>query len=274
MSINNQEFPGVARILWVMEQLRHPVSGCPWDKEQTFDSIVPFTIEEAYEVADAIAEGNMADIKDELGDLLFQVVFYAQLGQEQAAFNFDQIAEHVAEKLIRRHPHVFSDSQIKTEEELNANWEAIKQRERQEQGKVEDGSILANIPKGMVPMKRAIKLQKRCAKVGFDWHDKQQVADKIQEEIAEVIEACEQQDSEALSEEVGDLLFATLNLARHCNVDPEHALLKANRKFERRFRQVEELATAQQEQGLQAMSLQELELLWQQVKVTEKQDNP
>lgn len=267
--MQNHEYPGLNRILWVMEQLRDPVSGCPWDKEQTFETIVPYTIEEAYEVADAIASGDLADIKDELGDLLFQVVFYARLGQEQQAFDFDAIAAQVADKLIRRHPHVFGNTNIDSEAELNANWEAIKQQERLEQGKDEDASILANIPKGMAPLKRAVKLQKRCAKVGFDWDDKQQVAAKIHEEIDEVLEASEQQDSVAMQEEIGDLLFATLNLARHCKVDPEQALLLANRKFEKRFRQVEKLA--QEQQGLESMSLDAMEALWQQVKQQEKQ---
>lgn len=269
MSQHYSEFPGVNRILWVMEQLRDPVSGCPWDKEQTFETIVPYTIEEAYEVADAIASGDLSDIKDELGDLLFQVVFYAKLGQEQQAFDFDAIAAQVAEKLIRRHPHVFAEAQIDSEEALNANWEAVKQQERQEQGKVQDSSLLANIPKGMAPLKRAVKLQKRCAKVGFDWDNKQQVSAKIHEEIEEVLQASQQQDSAAMLEEIGDLLFATLNLARHCNVDPEQALLLANRKFESRFRQVEKLADSQQ--GLASMSLDAMEELWQQVKQNEKQ---
>lgn len=268
MPDKDTQYPGVARILWVMEQLRHPVTGCPWDKQQTFETIVPFTIEEAYEVADAIAEGDMADIKDELGDLLFQVVFYAQLGDEQQAFDFDAIADHVAEKLIRRHPHVFSDTDINNEEELNATWDAIKQQEREAQGKTQDTSVLANIPKGMAPLKRAVKLQKRCAKVGFDWDDKTQVVDKIHEELDEVLEATQQQNVDAITEEVGDLLFATLNLVRHCKVDPEQALLLANRKFEQRFRQVELMAN--QEAGLEAMSLEELEHLWQQVKKQEK----
>ena len=257
-------FPGVARILWVMEQLRHPDTGCPWDKQQTFETIIPYTIEEAYEVADAILNGDLDNVKDELGDLLFQVVFYARLGEEQQAFNFDQIADQVAEKLIRRHPHVFADADFKTEAELNANWDAVKQQERENKNVAMDSSILANIPAGMAPMKKAVKLQKRCAKVGFDWPDKQQVSAKIEEEIAEVLEAAADNDKSAMQEEVGDLLFAALNLARHCDVDPDLALMQANKKFEARFRKVEQLAA--QQQGLEHMSLDAMESLWQAVK--------
>lgn len=263
-----KHFPGVERILWVMEQLRHPIDGCPWDRKQTFETIVPYTLEEAYEVADAIAKGDMADIKDELGDLLFQVVFYAQLGAEQNAFDFDAIAEQIAEKLIRRHPHVFADASINTQEQLDDTWEDIKRQERLAKGQVQDQSILANIPTGMAPMKRAIKLQKRCAKVGFDWPDKGPVADKIQEEIQEVLEAVQEENPDNIEAEIGDLLFATLNLARHCKVDPDVALIRANQKFEKRFRQVEELAN--KESDLKALSLIQMEALWQQVKLYEK----
>lgn len=264
MTQNRQEFPGVARILWVMEQLRHPVTGCPWDNAQSFETIVPYTIEEAYEVADAIVSGDLNDVKDELGDLLFQVVFYAQLGKEQDAFDFDAIAAQVADKLIRRHPHVFADATIHTEAELNANWEAIKQQEREQQGKADDKSILANIPAGMAPMKKAVKLQKRCTKVGFDWPDKAQVAAKIHEEINEVLEAVELGEQTHIEEEIGDLLFAVLNLARHTSTDPEVALIKANQKFERRFRAVERKANAGI--GLLHMDLDAMETLWQEVK--------
>lgn len=266
----SEEFTGVKQLLWVMEQLRDPETGCPWDKEQTFSSIVPFTIEEAYEVADAIESGNMSDIQDELGDLLFQVVFYAQLGKEQSAFDFDAIAKMVSDKLIRRHPHVFSDAEISSEEELNKEWERIKGLERQQKGIAEDKSILAHIPRGMAPMKKSIKIQKRCAKVGFDWDEIDQVAHKVNEEVSEILEALEnpQKSQDAVTEEVGDLLFAVLNLARHCNVDPDTALIRANQKFEGRFRGVEQRAW-QQEKTLSALSLSEMEALWQQVKKDE-----
>lgn len=268
----DSHFPETAKLLWVMERLRDPETGCPWDREQNFETIVPYTIEEAYEVADAIMKNDMAEIKDELGDLLFQVVFYAKLGQECAEFDFEAIAKNVADKLIRRHPHVFADTQINTEEQLNDNWEAIKKQERLAKGQDNDTSILANIPAGMAPMKRAVKLQKRCAKVGFDWNDKQQVADKIHEEINEVLEAHNNPSKthRDVEEEVGDLLFAVLNLARHSKVDPDVALIKANNKFERRFRQVE--VQADQTSGLKSMSLVQMEALWQAVKQQESED--
>ena len=261
------EFKNVAKLLRVMEQLRDPQTGCPWDKQQTFDTIVPFTIEEAYEVADAIEHGNMTDIKDELGDLLFQVVFYAQLGREQNEFDFEAIAGTVAEKLIRRHPHVFSDANVNSTQEVKLNWEAIKRQEREAKGQVEDQSVLANIPKGMAPIPRAHKIQKRCAKVGFDWPELTPVVDKIQEEIEEVLEEAgrEHVDHEALTSEVGDLMFAVVNLARHLNVDAEAALRATNNKFEKRFRAVE---THFQQGGgsLQEASLEEMEAVWQKVK--------
>ncbi|XOV80960.1 MAG: nucleoside triphosphate pyrophosphohydrolase [Aestuariibacter sp.] len=268
----SHKFPGVARLLWVMEQLRDPETGCPWDREQSFSTIVPFTIEEAYEVADAIETGDMAAIQDELGDLLFQVVFYAQLGKEQNHFDFETIAETVAEKLIRRHPHVFADTEISSEAELNAEWERIKSEERLAKGEVQDDSILAHIPTGMAPMKRAIKLQKRCAKVGFDWQDLTPVASKVNEEVDEILEALENSEKTQahITEEVGDLLFAVLNLARHCQVDPDTALIRANQKFERRFRSIETAAKRQQ-QSLQDMSLDDMESLWQQTKKNEQE---
>ena len=269
MTPHNQAFPGVARILWVMEQLRDPINGCPWDKEQTFETIIPYTIEEAYEVADAIVQGDLADVKDELGDLLFQVVFYARLGEEQQAFDFDAIADQVADKLIRRHPHVFGDATFHTEAELSKNWESIKQQERKAKGQSQDQSILANISSGLPPMKRAVKLQKRCGKVGFDWPEKRAVAAKIEEEVHEVLEATEHKSQVDVEEEIGDLLFAVLNLARHCQVEPELALIKANNKFEQRFRTLEQLAAPEKAEQL---NLAQLEALWQQVKSQEAAD--
>lgn len=266
----SQLFPSVTKLLWVMEQLRHPETGCPWDRQQSFETIVPFTIEEAYEVADAIATGDMEEIKDELGDLLFQVVFYAQLGKEQNSFDFEGVAEAVAEKLIRRHPHVFAEANIASEAQLNQEWERIKAEERLAKGKKTDSSILANIPKGMAPMQKAIKIQKRCAKVGFDWDNLPQVADKVTEEVEEILEAVDnpEKSQQDVVEEVGDLLFAVLNLARHCKVDPDMALIQANQKFERRFRAVEAEAETVQQQ-LTEMSLEEMEALWQRVKYNE-----
>lgn len=250
-----------------MEQLRDPDTGCPWDQQQSFKTIVPYTIEEAYEVADAIEHGDMDDIKDELGDLLFQVVFYAQLGKEQNEFDFESIAETVTEKLIRRHPHVFGTTNVDSTDEVKQNWERIKQQERAAKGKDEDKSLLANIPKGMSPIMRAHKIQKRCAKVGFDWPDIAPVVGKIEEEVLEVLEEAnrEQVDQDALNVEVGDLFFSVVNLARHLGVDSEVALRAANEKFEHRFREMEhELAKTGKE--AQQVSLDELELLWDKVK--------
>lgn len=261
-----QEFPQVSRLLWVMAQLRDPNTGCPWDLQQSFQSIVPYTIEEAYEVADAIEFGSMSEVKDELGDLLFQVVFYAQLGKEQAEFDFEAIAQTVADKLIRRHPHVFSDVKVNSTTEVLQNWDAIKKQERAGKGE-NDNSILANIPKGMSPLVRAHKIQKRCAKVGFDWPEIAPVVSKVEEEIQEVLAEVNQPrvDQEALELEVGDLLFAVVNLARHVGVDAEKALRAANNKFEQRFRQVEQTVEVSGRQ-VDKVSLDELEHIWQQVK--------
>ncbi len=269
--MQEDHFPQLAKLLWVMDCLRDPDTGCPWDKEQSFETIVPYTIEEAYEVADAILHQDMEAIKDELGDLLFQVVFYAHLGKEQAAFDFEAVAGQVADKLIRRHPHVFGDSKIETEQQLNNTWEAIKKKEREDNGKAGDSSILAHIPAGMAPTQKAVKLQKRCAKIGFDWEYKQQVADKIHEEVHEVLEAASSPDKFQIDveEEIGDLLFAVVNLARHYKVDPDLALMKANNKFERRFRGVEDLAKMSGHQ-ISEMSLDEMEILWREIKSQEK----
>ncbi|WP_339721208.1 nucleoside triphosphate pyrophosphohydrolase [uncultured Paraglaciecola sp.] len=257
----------LSRLLKIMQQLRDPKSGCPWDQKQTFATIVPHTIEETYEVADAILSGNMADIKDELGDLLFQIVFYAQLAKEQNAFDFEAIAQAISDKLVRRHPHVFQTSNLKTDDELHLQWEAIKQQERDLAGKTIDRSLLANIPEGMTPLLRAQKIQKKCAKVGFDWTELPLIVDKIHEEIAEVLAEVNEPtpNQEAIEEEVGDLLFAVVNLARHTSVNAETALLKANRKFEKRFRQVEQVID-NQGFSMETANLEQMEAAWQQVK--------
>jgi ATP diphosphatase len=261
--------PKLATLLKIMEQLRDPDSGCPWDKQQNFNSIIPHTIEEAYEVADAIEQGDMGDIKDELGDLLFQVVFYAQLGKEQGAFDFEAIAEAISDKLVRRHPHVFANSESKTDEQLNAQWDQIKAQERADKGAVDDPSVLANIPIGMSPLIRAQKLQKKCARVGFDWPDVAPVLDKVHEEIQEVMDEVQasEPDQQAIEEEIGDLLFTVVNLSRHLHVDAQTALRKANRKFEKRFRKVEGVF-AQRTDKLADASLDEMEKVWQQIKHT------
>lgn len=259
--------PSIEQLRQIMSQLRDPKTGCPWDIQQTFKSIIPHTIEEVYEVADAIENGNMYEIKDELADLLFQVIFYAQLGQEQGHFDFESIGQHLIEKLIRRHPHVFAEKVNLSLEELNEQWNNIKSQERLTQSLIQDKSILANIPKGMAPLKRAQKIQLQCAKVGFDWTELSGVVDKIVEEIDEVLVEVNaaQVNALAVEEEVGDLLFAVVNLARHTQVDAQTALFKANRKFEQRFRLLEQhfIATGQ---DMTTSSEEQKEAAWQQVK--------
>ncbi|AWL11019.1 ATP diphosphatase [Saliniradius amylolyticus] len=268
--MSSSSYSQLDRLLWVMDCLRDPDSGCPWDLKQDFASIVPHTIEEAYEVADAIERQDKADIQEELGDLLFQVVFYARLGKEKQWFDFEAIAGAMAEKLIRRHPHVFGEHSF-SEQEVKQNWELEKARERQAKANDEAVSALDNIPLALPSLTRAYKLQKRCANVGFDWPDTTGVLDKIHEEIEEVQQelARSKRNEEALEEELGDLLFATVNLVRHLKKDPETALRRANAKFERRFRQVEQHADEKAD-GVTGLSLTELEHLWQSVKAAEK----
>ncbi|WP_115719568.1 nucleoside triphosphate pyrophosphohydrolase [Gallaecimonas mangrovi] len=255
------------RLLAIMCQLRDPKGGCPWDLAQDFHSIVPHTLEEAYEVADAIAGGDRAEIRDELGDLLFQVVFYAQLGKEEGAFDFNDVARAISDKLVRRHPHVFAQESAGSSDKLSANWEAIKAQERA--GKGQGDSVLNDVPKALPALSRAVKLQKRAARVGFDWDDLAPVFDKIHEEIDEVRAEIAAADKDRLEDEVGDLLFAVTNLARHLKLDPEAALRRANGKFERRFRAIEQRVQGAGE-TMQAQGLAKLEAHWQAVKATEK----
>ena len=264
--IDLSETVPVAALVKIMQQLRDPQNGCPWDIEQTMQSIIPHTIEETYEVADAIYAGDPDHIKEELGDLLFQVVFYAQLGQEQGWFSFDDVAQGMCEKLIRRHPHVFTDKSGLTSAQVEAQWDAIKQAEKA--GLPIPTSILANIPTGMTPLMQAHKIQKSCAKVGFDWSDIPPVVAKVQEELAEVQAAIASGDQAHVQEEIGDLLFAVVNLARHAGVKSEVALQQANLKFTSRFMQVEALVAADQH-DMQTLDLASLEAYWQQVKQNE-----
>lgn len=267
MPEDNKTHSELTRLLNIVQQLRDPETGCPWDQKQNFSSIVPHTIEETYEVADAIFNGNMTDIKDELGDLLFQIVFYAQLAKEQGDFDFEAIAQTISDKLVRRHPHVFETNNLKSDAELNLQWEKIKQQERDLAGKEVDSSVLANIPEGLTPLLKAQKIQKKCAAVGFDWTELPPVVDKIHEEIAEVLVELNAPTphQEAIEEEVGDLLFAVVNLARHTSVNAESALIKANRKFEKRFKQVEQ-AIEKQGFSVEEASLEQMEAAWQQIK--------
>ena len=306
---NKAKLSEMQRLLKIMAQLRDPQSGCPWDVKQTMESLTRYTIEEAYEVADAIANGDMHDIKDELGDLLFQVVFYAQIASELRAFSFDDVAQSISDKLVRRHPHVFANAlasegvsdtnenvtverTLLSDSALNAQWDAIKAQEKQlkkqrlkQDNEAIENSILDNVPKGMPALMYAQKLQKACAKVGFDWSDAAPVIDKVREEVEEIQQELDfkqraqgalktgvvplnsgvPDNQQAIEEEIGDALFAMVNLARHCKVDADTALRNASNKFANRFKGVERLA-AEQGDKLDALTLDEMEALWQQVK--------
>ncbi len=231
----------IEQLLSIMAKLRDPKDGCPWDIKQSFDSIVPYTLEEAYEVADAIEKQNWLDVKEELGDLLFQVVFYSQMAKEQDLFDFDEVVAGICEKLTRRHPHVFADKQFASEAEVKANWEAEKAKERAD--KAVDNSILANVPLAMPALTRADKIQKRCAQFGFDWDSVAPVAEKVVEELDEVMDEFQQVtlDQNRIEEEMGDLLFSVVNLSRHLNVNPERALQKANKNLSADFAKLKKM---------------------------------
>ena len=306
---NKAKLSEMQRLLKIMAQLRDPQSGCPWDVKQTMESLTRYTIEEAYEVTDAIANGDMHDIKDELGDLLFQVVFYAQIASESSAFSFDDVAQSISDKLVRRHPHVFGAQSVDdgkgsekggevlqrarlSDTALNAQWDAIKAQEKQlkkqrseQRVQAAETSIFDSVPKGMPALMYAQKLQKACAKVGFDWADVAPVIDKVREEVEEIQQELDfkqraqgalktgvvplnsgvPDNQQAIEEEIGDALFAMVNLARHCKVDADTALRNASNKFANRFKGVERLA-AEQGDKLDALTLDEMEALWQQVK--------
>ena len=259
------------RLIEVMARLRHPTEGCPWDIEQDFDTIAPYTIEEAYEVADAIQQGDRGALREELGDLLLQVAYHARMAEEEGSFAYEDVAQGIADKMIRRHPHVFGDATVADADAQTANWEAQKAAERAARADKEGTrpSALDGVPVGMPALTRAEKLTKRAARVGFDWPHVDQVFDKMAEEIGELRhEIAEDAPRARLEDELGDLLFCMANLARHLKLDPEHALRAANAKFERRFRAVE--ASFSDEGGeISKATLDAMEDRWQQVKATE-----
>ncbi|HZW46233.1 MAG TPA: nucleoside triphosphate pyrophosphohydrolase [Microvirga sp.] len=270
----------IVRLLEIMAALRTPETGCPWDLEQDFASIAPYTLEEAYEVVDAIERGDLADLRDELGDLLLQVVFHARMAEEQGAFAFPDVVEAITRKLIRRHPHVFGETENLAPEEVKTLWDEIKRAEKAERRSARrtmglapdahEAGFLGGIPKALPALTRAQKLTAKAAKVGFDWPDPGQVIDKIHEELEEVKDASSTGNRDLIEDEIGDLLFSVTNLARHFGIDPETALRRTNSKFERRFGAVEE-ALKQQGRQLSEASLEEMEELWVLAKQAERQ---
>ena len=270
----------IARLIEIMAALRTPGSGCPWDLEQNFATIAPYTIEEAYEVADAIGRADLGDLKDELGDLLLQVVFHARMAEEQGSFAFADVVQAITEKLIRRHPHVFGDKAGMSTGEVTVQWDQIKAQERAartEAGKApalvnsslgRDGA-LAGVSPGLPALARALKLQQKAGKVGFDWNDPKAVLAKIREEADEIAHELDAGEREKVAGEIGDLLFAVVNLGRHLGVEPETALRTTNLKFERRFAAIEDALAAKGKKPADA-SLAEMDALWDQAKARER----
>jgi ATP diphosphatase len=268
----------ISRLLDIMARLRTPGSGCPWDLEQNFATIAPYTIEEAYEVADAIARGDLDDLRDELGDLLLQVVFHARMAEEQNAFAFEDVVEAISTKMIRRHPHIFADRNGQlTPSDVKGAWDRIKAEEKAEraarraQPEPEHASLLSGIKAGQPALTRAMELQRKASRVGFDWNDPRAVLSKIREEADEIEAALDRGDAGELADETGDLLFALVNLARHVGADPETALRGTNAKFERRFGYIERTLAAQG-RSLESASLAEMDALWNEAKGTETRE--
>ena len=264
---NDPSLGDISELLAIMRRLRDPLRGCPWDLEQNFSTIAPYTIEEAYEVASAIEAKDYAALKDELGDLLLQVVFHAQMANEQGLFAFAGVVRAICDKMIRRHPHVFASGAAKTPSAVTLAWDEIKRRERAGKSTKTD-SLLDDVPSALPALMRAVKLQNRAAQVGFDWPSAVTVTDKIAEETRELAEAAASGDAAHVAEEFGDLLFAMANLARHLKLDPEDALRAANAKFVRRFKAIE-AGLAARGRTLEEASLEEMEALWQDAKRTE-----
>ena len=269
----------ISRLIEIMAALRTPKTGCPWDLEQNFATIAPYTLEEAYEVADAIARDDLADLEDELGDLLLQVVFHARMAQEQGAFDFGGVVEAITTKLIRRHPHVFGDETAKDPHSVKGLWEDIKAQEKQAKnraknqaaGKATHESALAGVPVALPALTRALKLQSKASKVGFDWNDPRAVLRKIREETDEIEAALDDGKADAAAE-IGDLLFAAVNLARHLDADPEALLRTTNQKFERRFAAIEHALSARRK-APQHATLAEMDALWEEAKAQEVKAN-
>lgn len=261
----------ISRLIEIMAALRTPGTGCPWDLEQDFASIAPYTIEEAYEVADAITRGDLDDLRDELGDLLLQVVFHARMAEEERAFDFGGVVETITTKLIRRHPHVFGEAQDLSPEAVKGLWNKIKAQEKADRGPREgDTGALAGVPVGLPALTRALKLQAKAGEVGFDWNDPLAVLAKIREEADEIEVEIASGDRAAAATEVGDLLFAVVNLARHLGVDPENALRFTNDKFVRRFGAIEQTLAARGKSPRES-TLSEMDALWDDAKAAEKQ---
>ena len=255
MNTRAQQLEAVGRLLEIMDELR---AQCPWDRKQTFESLRHLTIEETYELGDAILDGNLEEIKKELGDLLLHIVFYAKLGTEEKAFDLGDIAASISEKLIFRHPHIYGDVQVSSAEEVQQNWEALKLREGKE-------SVLEGVPKGLPAIVKAQRIQDKAAGVGFDWEHKKDVWDKVEEEMQELQTAIAQQNKSEIENELGDVFFALINYARFENVSPESALERTNKKFIQRFQYIEK-QTLKQGKKLQSMTIKELETLWQEAK--------
>lgn len=271
MAVPSSPSYSIDDLIYLMARLRKPETGCPWDLKQDYRSITPSTIEEAYEVVDAIESGDLMHLREELGDLLFQVIFYSQLASEDNIWDFSAVVHGLTEKLIRRHPHVFPDGGLNSERPpgpppedgaIKQTWEKIKQQERHAKGKQK---LLDDVPRALPAMSRAEKLQKRAAKVGFDWEDPAPVLDVVAGELTELRDAFAEKDENAVAEELGDVLFACVNLSRHLKLDAEQLLRNANQKFETRFQYIEE-SLAARGQSLEDSTVEEMEMLWQQAK--------
>ena len=260
-----QETDKFETLVAIMDRLRDPEKGCPWDLEQSYETLRSYLLEECYEVADALDAGDADELREELGDLLFQVVFLSRLAKEEGSFEAGDVVRGIADKMIRRHPHIFSDASAETADEVLRNWEAIKEQEKSASGKPARDSILGGIPKALPALMRAQRLGVKAARVGFDWSEPVQVLGKLEEELGELRQAVDSERRQAMEDELGDLMFTAVHLARRLEIDPERALQGANRKFEQRFRELERRVAAQGSK-VQDESLESLEAIWQQVK--------